>query len=316
MKRFTKWCLISAFILVIIGVILVGTAAVKGFSWISLKEGQRAGTFQVGPFDVSVTGPFGVRVGVHQEQEYSGKGTDLKSYTFDKNEIKELKLDVGAGDVEIREGSNLDDTITVAVDTRYADYDVVQNQNTLTIEKGSFKVNIGLSNRHYGPDVLITVPKDIYFETMDFSVGAGDLTVQAAMMADICSLRTGAGDLEYTGDLTVNKSAEFTVNSGDITLDELLCAGSLNASCGAGDFDISGTVQGDLNASCGVGDMSIELLGEPDQYNYVLSCGAGDLTVNGNSYTSLKHELNLKNNDNLPDIYLDCGAGDLYFRLD
>lgn len=319
MKGFVKGCLILMIILAVAGIVLLGTAVVKGFRWSSFREVSQEDNFHIGPLYMYMEDPFGLDIvwGIPQEkQNYSSEENSGAVYTFDPSQIRSLRIDSGSGDVKVYSRDESDGQIKVQVTERtFTRYEVRQNGDELDITgKNSWNgIRIG---RHQSSEVALYVPEGMELDDLEFIVGAGDLEVDTPLVTESLNLDVGTGDMVISEKLIVKGDTSIDVGTGDITIDNINCLGRLDSSCGVGDCQLRGSVAGDITAKCGTGDMDIALEGNPHRYNYELSCGVGSLYVNGTEYSSLKKNLVIHNGDELPDIFLDTGVGDLYFTLD
>ena len=87
---------------------------------------------------------------------------------------------------------------------------------------------------------------------------------------------------------------------GDVALD-----------CGVGNFSMEGSVEGNLKADCGMGSMTLDLNGEEKEYNYKLSCGLGSIDVDGETYSNISGDKEVKNEGAEKNMELDCGMGSI-----
>lgn len=57
---------------------------------------------------------------------------------------------------------------------------------------------------------------------------------------------------------------------------------------------MEGSVEGNLKADCGMGSMTLDLNGEEKEYNYKLSCGLGSIDVDGETYSNISGDKEVK----------------------
>lgn len=78
---------------------------------------------------------------------------------------------------------------------------------------------------------------------------------------------------------------------------------------------MEGSVEGNLKADCGMGSMTLDLNGEEKEYNYKLSCGLGSIDVDGETYSNISGDKEVKNEGAEKNMELDCGMGSIEVDL-
>ena len=74
---------------------------------------------------------------------------------------------------------------------------------------------------------------------------------------------------------------------------------------------MEGSVEGNLKADCGMGNMTLDLNGGEKEYNYKLSCGLGSIDVDGETYSNISGDKEVKNEGAEKNMELDCGMGSI-----
>lgn len=124
----------------------------------------------------------------------------------------------------------------------------------------------------------LTIPKDKTFSTVDFSSGAGNVTING-LSADELDFQLGAGDVTVN-DLVVTDSAEidcgvgnFNVNGGNIK--------DLELNSGVGNVSFSTALIGECEINSGIGEIDFNVFGSADDYSVSVSKMAGEVYVDG-----------------------------------
>lgn len=114
----------------------------------------------------------------------------------------------------------------------------------------------------------ITYPRDMVFDSIDLSVGAGILHADALQC----------------------RKAEFEVGAGSIEVSSLNCQQECSVDVGAGKFSLSeGTLNGHTEIDCGLGKADLRAA-RPQNYYLELSCSVGTVTFDGTEYRSIAED--------------------------
>lgn len=106
------------------------------------------------------------------------------------------------------------------------------------------------------------------------------------------------------------QEVDLKVGAGSASIDGLL-TNSFDVSVGAGQVDIKSLDVKEMNAEIGAGDLNVELLGEEKDYSYQLECGIGDISIAGRSYSGLRNETEIRNENAKGELEIESGAGDV-----
>lgn len=88
---------------------------------------------------------------------------------------------------------------------------------------------------------------------------------------------------------------DVSVGVGNVEITDGVVYGDVALDCGVGNFSMEGSVEGNLKADCGMGSMTLDLNGEEKEYNYKLSCGLGSIDVDGETYSNISGDKEVKN---------------------
>lgn len=337
MKKFTKGCLITALVLFIFGCAFYGICGfMGGFRQLEAWQGYVFNFW-----------------GREFRLAYSGFGlwyiTDSDGMRWSDEDWPEIMSDaarVGAGEAEQTEyrasdvrnidiefgGSNLaileseDDYIRIERD---ADAREVKYQ----LRNGTFRLYSQKSYKwwhgtHEGT-VYLYLPKDMNPDSIDIEIGAGGLS-SIALAAEEIDIETDAGTTVIKG--LYGKKIDVSANAGAVNILEMT-AGTVSANVGAGALtiqnlstenmeletsagmmEIEGKVARNVEIECGVGSVSMTLQGAETDYDYQLECSMGEIDINGNKYTGIAKEKDIRNGGK-GTIDIECSMGNVEIQF-
>ena len=196
--------------------------------------------------------------------------------------VKEIDMDLAAGKVEIVEGEGSE----IRVDTDHLSkglgFQCRMEGNELKLT--SKKRFTGVNNIGRGTST-IEIPKEMTFEEVSLSMGAGTLDVRSI----------------YTRELSVE------IGAGEVNLDRFQ-ADEAEFECGAGSITATGDVRSSADIHCGVGSIVFTALGREEEYNYNIQCGVGEVMCGDDTYSGLGKERHI-GNDADKDISVEGGVG-------
>lgn len=249
MKKSTKILLLGGLLLVLVGgLIMLITGGVIG--------GQKLGEMiENGDLTVDI-GDVGF-VGYHfDDEENTAEG---EAFVLEKEaigtsaEFKNLEIDFGAGELQIKESE--DEYMYLDVNhSMFFKYGIDEEQ-TLYIKpkKKNFANATG--------EMVLYLPKGMVFEEVDFDLGAGEMTVEQLETRDL----------------------EVSVGAGTAFFKNLKCDVA-DMEVGAGEITVS---QGDVKKTSlelAMGTATLNFCGKEEDYDYDLSCGAGEIRI-GSMYS-------------------------------
>lgn len=198
MKRFMKWCLILAGVLLAVGVGLHVAGAVMGGRAESNSYFARRWDDFAGRWDWPVGGLLG-----ETQTKDSGAITDP---------ITAIDVSVDCGDVTLRQGENFSVSMEWNLRGFTLDYEV--EDGVLKVESDS---KSGFLNGVSGwkNEVTITVPVWAMLDKIDLSTNLGDVDVDAIFMVDEADLATNLGDVSCGNGMDARKLTAET-DLGDV----------------------------------------------------------------------------------------------------
>ena len=296
MGKFAKVCLITATIMICLG-LFVGTIVTVLGGGNLIRGIAREGIVHIGPrginfWDWNWSWNWGRG---NSWSRYWDGGIDLKvngtriadkSYTSDFNfgEINSLNLTVGVGQFDIIpwEKDSFGIRITGMGACRY-----YNRGSTLHVEGFDFSgwntTNINTRNNR----ISLYVPESIYYDELRIEVGVGSLDIRGLT---VNRLRSEAG----VGSVTMK----------DMVVERLY----MNNSVGESIF--GGEVRGNIAVDNGIGSTVLRIRGHEDDFDYEISCSIGSITVGRQSYSGLAHARTINNNA-AKDMKLNCAIGSI-----
>lgn len=193
---------------------------------------------------------------------------DLTSYPVSA-EIRNLEIEIGAADFSIKEGN------AFSVESNLKHLKVEEKGNTLFI-----KETRKLSGTYANAVLTLYIPSGAELNNVELTTGAGRLTI-GDLSAETLDFELGAGEVTIAS-LTATRSAEIDGGAGRITVS----GGALNdldLGMGVGQLNLTSALSGNCRMDLGIGASDITLIGSKEDYKLEVNKGIGDLSVDGQS---------------------------------
>lgn len=226
------------------------------------------------------------------------------------DDIRDLNLELGAGEFYIREKDEADGMVDITVEgVGGCNYKV--KDKTLYVEGFTGIKNLGIGTNFNKNKLVLTFPAGIGFREADIEAGAGTMEI-ASLQADEISVTIGAGELVMNKAHTKELSAE--VGAGRLEANDMH-AREVSLVIGVGDCVYEGTIEEELDAECDMGNITLSLNGKESDYNYEVECSAGNIDINGNVISALASERKIENGASRT-FELECNLGniEIYFK--
>ena len=195
---------------------------------------------------------------------------DMQTYSVNTG-IRILDIEINAADLYIKEGE------AFSVESNLKNLKVDDNNGRLTIK--DLTKNKRFGGYSYENAVLtIYVPVGTVFENVNLTTGAGRLTVDN-LFAETIDFELGAGEVTI-GSLVATKSADIEGGAGRITVSGGALK-NLDMDMGVGELNLTSAFSGECKLDMGVGESNITLIGNKDDYKLDLEKGLGSITVDG-----------------------------------
>lgn len=314
MKKFTKIMLIIAVSLLGAGLIFCGVSTAMGASvWRMAKNGElRYGNWHIGPVGLYYSSADGDDEEDDDMDDFDEDDddsddddsddddmiTDISDMefstevpaggadsSFDVSSIRNIKLDIDAAEITVKEP---DDSTKIRAVLKHGK----EKYYSCRLDGDTLKIKYDAKKHYYkrSPQIILYLPKGSSFDELNFDIGAGNFEAERFQVDGKMDVSVGVGNVEITD----------SVVYGDVALD-----------CGVGNFSMEGSVEGNLKADCGMGSMTLDLNGGEKEYNYKLSCGLGSIDVDGETYSNISGDKEVKNEGAEKNMELDCGMGSI-----
>jgi hypothetical protein len=338
MKKFTKVCLITSLLFIIIGGTLCAVGAAAGgwrlarelgtnnslvwfaweipghygwrhwYDWDDLEDLEDIKEAN----DLKIHSGSGHETAAgneihHDETAGTDAGTSAGNASQDYEntgvraaDVKNLQIEIGGAAVYLYESE--DDFFRIKTEGK-GTYRSYEKGGTFYLE-GNLDhkwVKNGISNEE---KVYLCLPKGIVFHEADIEIGAGWMEIDI-LSADEISLSAGAGGI------AANKLActelEVDTGAGEVTLYDVT-AQKMDVENGLGSTYVKGMVSYKIDIECGMGNTELELTGSETDYNYDIECAMGSIDIGDKSYGALAE--NIYTNNKAPgECSIECSMG-------
>jgi hypothetical protein len=239
-----------------------------------------------------------------EPETVSGNGQFSGIATDKIGEVKNIEMELGAGEIELKESKNgtfhVDEGENMNIVSDFSDGTLrIRTKNTNNVQIFGF----GTGSVSAGKAVIY-LPQQAYEEiTLDLGAGTckGDLPE-----CEKLSIRLGAGECEF--DYIKAGEAELEVGAGECRIG-LLEVNDLNADIAMGEFDAKALIHKELDAKVGMGEISMEIIGEEADFDYDVEVGAGEVRIGSRSYSGVGSGGSQENGSER-EIDVECGMGE------
>lgn len=295
MNRFIKVSLITAGILMAVGIVFCSITAIAGGRRMIREIWNGHLKWMIDDIDVIEDIDFPTRLRTFPEEKFS---VDIA----DEN-AAEMELQLGAGSFCVFQKEDADGKIDVEWSGR-GSFDAYVKNNTLYIK--GFKQNKLFGSDINNNEAIIYIPKGAVFRQINVEVGAGRIELRD-IKADLLDAEIGAGEMilddasvgELNLDIGMGRFEGFGINAANVEI-----------SVGMGESGYSGSISGDLHAECDLGNMVFTLEGKETDHNYEIECSAGNINLNGRTFTGLGAEKSI-NNGVSSNFNIECNMGNI-----
>lgn len=221
-------------------------------------------------------------------------GSDGKIEEIEEDsKLTKLRIDLFRTNLVIVEGEDF------AVETDNRDVTVKERLGTLIIEEN----NRSILESSGKTEVVLTIPKDFVFESVDISTGAGEFSAEV-ITAEKVELDFGAGEVSIDKLVSAVKT-EIDGGAGKISVHDGKTH-NLSLDMGVGKVNYRAEITGRSEIDSGMGGIDLTLLGNEEDYKVELDKGIGIATIKGVTVTD---EAVHGSGENKIDI--DGGVGDI-----
>lgn len=223
---------------------------------------------------------------------------EMSTFSFDKQTISKLDINVGATNFTIKQGEEL------KVETNNKNIVIEQANEELRIKEKNTKWHF---NRKLESELIIYIPENFEFNTVNMEMGAGKIEINN-LTANNLILQLGAGKTDINK-LVVKNMAEIDGGAGEIQI-KASKLNNLDFDLGVGEVKLEAEITGKSDIDAGVGSLNIHLLGEKDSYRLHANKGVGSFSIDGNT---VKDDTYYGDGANFIDI--DGGVGEIKVKF-
>jgi DUF4097 and DUF4098 domain-containing protein YvlB len=244
---------------------------------------------------------FFVIMGISENSNLFSGDMNYIDFTKEFEDVKSLEISNYSGKIYVQPGE-VDKIIVEAKKVPESFIAEVTNQKTLVVEdhnQGDFAFLFWIFDsidEEEEMKITITLPKEIFFEEVEFDNGSGTMELTGVHANDFC-LDGGSGNI-IVSDISANNT-EITTGSGDLELENVnlsdgeIKTGSgsarilnsifseVNIETGSGSLSFNGFLSGETDIDGGSGDLIVEVTDDLDNYDLRLNSGSGGIYVNG-----------------------------------
>lgn len=313
MKKFVKGSLITAGILAALGLILCLISGMAGGrkSLVYFVDNDEYMAERLESLGDELPD---IRIGNWRlvwRDKNENRAVETSRQTVAADGIRNLELELGAGEFIIREKEVSDGVIDIDVEGIGKCSNYVKN-DTLYVEgfKSAYVIGSNISINSTMNRITLEIPADMSFDEIDVEIGAGVMEI-SDLKAREFDAAIGAGELTMEN----IEANEFSTEIGAGSLNaENVSTQNADVTVNLGECIYNGTISGNLEAECDMGSMEFYLNGREEEHNYEIECAAGNIEVGSLSFTALGAE-KMINNGVGSTFDISCSMGDITIRF-
>ena len=291
MKKLIKICGVFIVLLLLAGIVSMALDRTDGKKtnlkdWIWKEEWQT--------YELSDSSVFDPAYPVFEEGD--------AAQDFEAGEINSLKISLGGCEMALQNSEDGRFHVTAEEVKKFQAYVQDGILHVHSLDSGDWNGNL-LGNGIETTRIVIEIPADTVFESIEISLGAGKFTLASLAADGEVKLELGGGDFSLeslkaasltcglgAGKLVIGSlladSLDCDMGAGQFIVENATVTGAADLDMGMGELTFTGSLPANLDASCSMGQMRFKILGSREtDHNYDLECAAGSLRVGGTSYT-------------------------------
>lgn len=295
MKRSTKIVLITSACLIFGGILIAGiSGAVGGTRQFKELVDKQALNFDLpgGNSQLKLTTEGLYFTNEDDEEQESARPFDEpetakegegKVPATDSSEIRNIEMELGAGEIEIKKSENgtfhVEEGENMLVESDF-DHETLKIRTKVQSEIQILGFHVG--NVDPVGKVVIYLPDQMY-EEITLDMGAGEFGGEIPECTKL-SVRLGAGECDF--EYIKADEVELEVGAGECKIG-MLEARELDADIAMGEFSAKALVGEDLDAQVGMGEIAMKIVGEETDYDYDVDVGAGEVRIGSRTYSGV-----------------------------
>lgn len=317
MKKFMKGCAITALILLVLGFVIAtvagtvgGTKAVNevvesvtdGKIHINLGgNGDGFGIFvnEEEWFNIGDSVHFDINSNLMFDNNYEVLSGDVERYMVGSGITK---LDIEVGGCEVKVDKSGDDNF-YAQGSNTGKFQCYEKNGTLYVKTlGTEEEWTGFNHSR----INIYVPEAYLFEKIEVELGAGQLSLGEIAATEV-DAEVGAGQILI--DYLQAERCKVEVGMGELIVNDMQVT-KMDAEVGMGHLLLGGTITGDVNAECAMGSLEMNLVGNEEDFNYMIESAVGNISIGGSDYSGLAQDKMIRNGAD-KNMTLECAMGNV-----
>lgn len=303
MNKVIKYCLTSAGVFIVLGVVICGVCFLLGGKNVFAEAIDYANENTVLTIERGAFGIFDTSIDFDKK---IGSGNKISEkldgvYSVKADEVSELVVKFGAGQLIINESE--DENIHVSADNE-ADVKCGLKGNKLIVETSRAK---GIAKVANGNNVIIAIPSNAKFDKVNLEIGACECIVNTALeINNDLDVSIGAGSLVLTK--VKANSMDVDLGAGSVEIYSLN-VDNADFEVGMGSIEAKGDINKKLDAECAMGSIDLVLDRPVSEYNFDIDCSMGSVEIDGKEYAGIASSKNQKgSSDTLLDLECSMGA--------
>lgn len=339
MKKFTKICLITAFILILIGGTICVLGEISG-GWRLVNEmdmddsffrrfasvledtyvGDRAEELRIEAREEIYEAEEEANEELEELEELEDAWDDMEDEISDdvRGDIEEELLaeisgereDTGIGASQVKNMKiDIGGAALCFMESESDNFEIIINgkrKYRYYESQGKFCLEGGKNNTigNNNERVYLYIPSGKSFDEVEINVGGGLISIEE-LEAKKVELTVGAGII-FSDGISCH-DLEVEVGAGKAAL-EGIEADRMDIEVGMGSAYVQGGITSKIDVECGMGSIVMELDNAETDFNYEIECSAGSIVVGGETYQAFLDELHV-NNRASGKCSLECSMG-------
>jgi len=318
MNKFLKFCLVTAVILILAGLILgvASTVAGGGREVARMAENGEL-TFDGDYFDFPfLNTTLGFQDTLHidfddvkplydlDDVEIFNGGKEVLSGNISRMELEadkitDFEISMGGGEFSIK---NSGDEKFYLEAQNAEKLQVYTDDETLHLKAIRTKAN------DINMNVILYIPKDLEYDEMKLELGAGIFKLDEAIEVEDFEGEVGAGQMLVENLICDN--LKVSVGAGEFLSSNLVVKKEAKWEIGAGHIQVKGCLEGDLDVECSMGSVEFELQGKEEDFNYEIECLAGTVQIDDDKFSGVSEKRAISNGA-AQEMNLECAMGEI-----
>lgn len=229
--------------------------------------------------------------------------------------IQELKIELGAGNIVIQEGGEF--SLKIRKNSKNAKIKSKVKDGVWKIEEeGQWNFDFSLKDlkdiakkmkkgMKKGVSILITVPTGFQADKIDIKVDAGKVMAQTLLVEE-AEFEVSAGTIAIEN-LTVTEEMDLHVGMGKVEISGGYIH-NLDLDCDMGKAFFQGTLTGENKIDCNMGSVQLRLENSASDYSFFAENDMGSITIDGENYSGFSSKEKQGDGDTKVELDVDMGS--------